>query len=324
MRISLFICLFFLFNFKTFGQNLVPNPDFEDTIACPNGFGGIICASPWTSYLETPDYFNFCASSCTQPSICFGIPNNWFGSQQPYSGNGYSGLSTYSFGVSNDREVIGVRLINPLLIEKKYYFSCYISRAAGLQTKGATNNFGFRFSTVPFNISSGNGMPINNFSHYHDTTIVVDSIGWTRISGSFIADSAYQYLALGNFYDDANTDTIDMNPMGQPWNYAYYYVDYVCVTPDSGNCILFNSINQNINSNVFSVSPNPFNDYIDIVSTMNDVSELIIYDVFGRKIVSKLIFNKESINLGNIGSGLYLYVISKNGLMLKSGKLLKK
>jgi hypothetical protein len=177
----------------------------------------------------------------------------------PFQANGYSGIFTYRFGSLNDREIMGVQLQTPLIIEKKYYFSCYISRAAGNSTRGATNNFGFKFSTIPYDAS--NNIAIDNFSHYRDTTIIEDSIGWTKISGAFIADSAYQYLALGNFYDDINTDTIDMAPIGQPVNYAYYYVDLVCVTEDSANCNPINFLND-FNQQEISIFPNPFSDNI--------------------------------------------------------------
>ena len=302
-------------------QNLVPNSDFEDTTACPNGAGAIFYSLPWTSYLESPDYFNTCALSC-HLSICFGIPDNVFGSQVAYSGNGYAGLVTYSYNFTNARETMGVPLVHQLVIEKKYYFSCYISRAEGLQTHGASNNFGFRFSTMPYNNITF-GIPIDNFSHYHDTTIISDSISWTKISGSFIADSAYQYLALGNFYDDAHTDTIDMDPMGQPWNDAYYYVDYVCVTEDSTNCNPINQVNSYFNKKAFSIYPNPFNDRINIKTEETEECTLIIYDIIQRKILIKKFSQEIILNTETLERGIYFYSLTKNGLQLKAGKLVK-
>lgn len=320
MKNILFIGLFIIIHFESFAQNIVPNYDFEDTAACPNGFGTLFYAAPWSTFLETPDYFNSCASSCLHPNICFGIPNNWFGSQTPYSGNAYAGISTYSFNYSNARESMGVPLIVPLEIGKKYYVSFYVSRAAGVQTRGATNNLGFRFSTVPYDISFP--IPIDNFSHYRDTTIVSDSIGWTKISGSFVADSVYQYLAIGNFYDDANTDTLDMDIMGQLWNDAYYYVDQVCVTADSGDCTLFNSIELNNFANEFSISPNPFSNAISVHSSI-EIAEFIIFDITGREIVRKRNFTNENFDLESMEAGIYLYGYRNKDDIWKTGKLVK-
>ncbi|MCX6199441.1 MAG: hypothetical protein NTY88_09500 [Bacteroidetes bacterium] len=42
------------------GQNLVPNPSFEDTDVCPVGIGDVEKATGWGSYSYTPDYFNAC------------------------------------------------------------------------------------------------------------------------------------------------------------------------------------------------------------------------------------------------------------------------
>ena len=73
--------------------------------------------------------------------------------------------------------------------------------------------------------------PIDNFSHIHSTAIITDSTAWTKISGTFIADTTYKYLILGNFYNNANTNTsgcINVNV-----DEAYYYVDQVSVSADS-------------------------------------------------------------------------------------------
>ena len=302
-------------------QNLVPNSDFEDTISCPWGAGAIFFAPPWNTYLGTPDYFNNCAPSCSPPTTCYGVPENWAGSQFAFSGNAYAGLAIYEFNGSF-REAMGVPLLTSLNIGRKYYLTCYISRSGEHADHGASNNFGFRFSTVPYNGSNIN-IAIDNFSHYHDTTIVTDSIGWTKISGSFVADSAYQYLALGNFYDDAHTDTIDMDPMGQPWNYAYYYVDYVCVTEDSTNCNPINQVNNYFNKKAFSIYPNPFRDRINVKTEETEECTLIIYDIIQRRILIKKFSQEIILNTETLERGIYFYSLSKNGLQLKAGKLVK-
>ncbi|HNI45360.1 MAG TPA: hypothetical protein PK230_11735, partial [Chitinophagales bacterium] len=82
-------------------QNLVPNYDFEDTLQCPNAFGQIAIADGWFSPTDgTPDYFN----SCVAGNSTLGNPDNYYGSQAPYSGNGYAGF--FAFGPGNLREYV--------------------------------------------------------------------------------------------------------------------------------------------------------------------------------------------------------------------------
>lgn len=300
-------------------QNLVPNPDFEDTLYCPTGPAGF--AKYWSSCKGSPDYFNSCSPGCLSPQTCVGVPSNFAGTQLAYSGNAYSGLETAGYG-GLSREIIIIQLIDTLQIGKKYYFSCYISRAFSIGVcEGASNNFGFRFSTVQFDYI--NEVPIDNYSNYRDTVTVTDTTNWVLIGGSFIADSAYNYLMLGNFYDDNHTDTINMTPTVSTSNFAYYYVDNICVTPDSINCSLITSRNDDKYDYDLVISPNPFKDGVDIMMPENMTYEFIIYDITGREIISKQIVQNYYLDLVTLDSGVYLYSIMKNNILIKKGKLLK-
>lgn len=204
-------------------QNLVPNPSFEDTLQCPtnNQANNPNLCVGWSMYGGTPDYFNECATGD------YGVPSNKFGSQAAYNGKAYTGLITYANGdPSNYREFIGTRLSQPLSVGTKYYVSAFINRSD--TTSCASNNFGFRFSMIPYSFS--NPTPVNNFSHVRSNAIITDSVNWTRISGSFIADNAYSYLAIGNFYTNSNTSSFNCSPFNP---FAYYYIDQVSVTTDS-------------------------------------------------------------------------------------------
>jgi len=97
------------------GQNLVPNPSFEDTIQCPFGSGHIHDAFGWFTLCGSSDYFNACANAYAPIN---GVPTNFAGSKYAYDGNGYAGLITYyepdSLFIPNYREDIGIQLIQPL------------------------------------------------------------------------------------------------------------------------------------------------------------------------------------------------------------------
>ncbi len=327
-------------------QNLIPNPSFEDKVQCPYQNDTLLCLAfdtsntcvywssestcfdsvliGWSSYGDTPNYFNSCAN-VSRPEC--GVPNNIVGRQAAIDGDAYVGIGTVSFwplSGPNAREYIGTPLLTPLTIGIRYYVSAYICRSVthyplAQNVGGANNNLGFRFSTVSF--SQHDSVLINNFAHVNDTTIITDSIGWTRISGSFIADSAYEYVALGNFFDDAHTDTMDIFlGIGLQFNHAYYLIDQVCVSTDSLTCKLVTG-NEEINKSRVNLYPNPVSGLLK--AEVDDEKEvtLIIYDKQLKKVLQQSFFKSAYMNTENLEPGIYFYTLTGKEGMIKTGKL---
>ena len=311
---KLFLLTFFIIalfiNKECYSQNIVPNASFEIYTLCPGGTGGITYINSWVTNGFSPDYFNLCASSCMlQTGACFG-EKNFAGNQMPYDGNGYAGLVLFSYSFANGREYLGVMLTKPLSVGIKYFIYAYISRGNDWQTHGACNNFGFHFYTYPHDDFT-NMCPMDNFAQVVDTNIITDSLNWTRVSGSFIADSAYTYLAMGNFFDDAHTDTLEMNPwLGLSDNEAYYYVDFVCVSEDS----LWNAttdVKQINNQKDNYLYPNPTSNVL-FVNNLKQGEAIQIRNALNEIILSK--FSEASTEIMDITSlkpGVYF--ISING-----------
>jgi hypothetical protein len=67
------------------------------------------------------------------------------------------------------------------------------------------------------------------------------------------------------------------------------------------------------------VSPNPAEDYVKVVTKMSGESTVVIYNVAGKKLLTKS-FNRETELKLNSGSGLYLYRIT-NGAKESTGQL---
>jgi hypothetical protein len=313
--------------------NIVPNPSFEQINLCPYQIDTAICdlwdtvgqycifyhseswcfdsvLVDWKSFRGTPNYYNACA---TNP-IC-GVPNNFVvhspKTQFALDGNGYAGILTIGFwplsGVN--REFIGVPLNTPLSPGTTYYVSAYVIRTAthtNYQNEGgASNNLGFRFTTLSY--SQHDSIPIDNFAHIVDTNIITDTLNWTRISGSFVADSAYQYVAFGNFFDDAHTDTLDIRadyPGTLEFNYTYYLVDQVCVSTDSTTCELVNSVKA-IEKVAVRSFPNPFDTYIRF--EYPGEAEIFLYDHLQRVIIRKKFSGAIDLNTEGLAKGLYIY-----------------
>ncbi len=284
-------------------QNLVPNPSFEDTVACPFGAGQLNLASGWSSYRNSPDYFNSCSNSNMS------VPMNIAGYQFAHSGNAYCGVATWWI-YPNIREYVGIQLLSPTIIGQKYYVSFFVSFSCGGTVSIATNKMGCTLSTLPYSV--GNPFPINNQSLFHSDSILTDTVNWIKLSTSFIADSAYQYLIIGNFYDDNNTDTLSVNNIG---NVGYYYIDDVCLTTDSIYNDTWTGIEYHHESNI-SIIPNPANTFIKI-NGMEGELEINIYDLVGR-IVRHTKINNNLLNTESISNGIYLIKIdSKDKTIIK-------
>jgi hypothetical protein len=293
-------------------QNLVPNPSFEDTIACPTQTGDVEKAQYWSKYQNSPDYFNACS---TTPYI--GVPTNtWFGYQFPHTGNAYMGAFCYNTGSGLYREIIGAPLTQSMTIGTKYFLSVYISKAE--MHCWASDHFGFRFSTVQYSTFT-NPAPLG-FAHYFSTAIVTDTIGWTKISGSFIADSSYSYIMLGNFFNNTITNTIQIGTLGFQ---SYYYIDDVCVSSDSLTCNSSVGINEVMNQEELVLFPNPFTDKINITAKRNEPIEVNLYDVTSRKIFHQSFTNSITINTEQLAKGIYIYELRNKNGVIKKGKIVK-
>ena len=267
MKISLFLLVTFLLN-KLYAQNLVSNPSFEDTLTCPLAQGEISNANGWSSFGGTPDLFNSCntypannlANGCS-------VPSNYAGFQSASSGSGYAGIITLNLfnGSSLIKEYIGCHLNSTLTIGTKYYFSMMVSPGHSIPDPQISyecfsNNLGIRFTTNEF--SQANPTPTNNFSHIHESDVLTDTINWTPISGTFIADSNYNYLSIGNFYDDENT--IYLCDTELVYSRAYYFIDDVCLSNDSTTCFNFTSLSDVIGKKSVEIWPIPAHDVINI------------------------------------------------------------
>ena len=292
----------------SFGQNLVPNPSFEQDTACPIVHGDFPVSS-WSIYRASPDYYN----SCVVDTDAASVPHNLCGFQCPSTGKAYAGIITYEPGFTNYRECFGAKLISPLNKTQKYYISFKINSAykAINSINGATNKLGVLFSTIPY--SDTTPVSINNFAHIYSSQVVTDTANWTTIKGSFTADSIYKYIIVGNFFDDSHITHQSLDGSGVVA--AYYFVDDVCVSTDSNtcniivqnNCSGLNSINNIISTADLRVFPNPFTGKVIISTPFANVKyKAVVYDVLGIK-QAEFQLDKPSaeIDLTNLADGNY-------------------
>jgi hypothetical protein len=220
--------------FNVLGQNIIPNPSFEEYTECPHDYGQSLNLLNWFPAYGSPDLYNACDGNDT----C-GVPENVAGYQQAATGNGYIGMGCYSNDPPDGfRELLGVRLDQALVPGTTYYVSFKVSWTTGypnpdLYVRYASNKLGIR---LRMNSLVGlDWFPMENIAQMYSDSIVSDSLGWTVLSGHFVADAPYQYMYLGNFFAHAFVQTVVVDPNG-PDEYSYYYFDDVCLSSDPGQC----------------------------------------------------------------------------------------
>ena len=291
---SLFlICV--LFTLKSSAQNLVPNPSFEDTVSCPTNSGQIDHSNGWSAFNSSPDYFHLCSQTIVS------VPNNIGGFQIPHTGNAYAGL--YSRISNNQREYIGRNLGSPLQIGTKYFFSMYVSLSSIDSAQGftcSTNNLGVKFTNMLFNDSSP--LQITNNAQIYETTIISDTIGWALISGSFVADSSYSYIVIGNFFDDQNTLT-NFFYNDTTYKAAYYFIDDICLSTDSTYSLYWTNLNNYENDVSFNIYPNPTINFFQI-----DFPSETFYTIEISNSIGEIIYKK---NNGSLSSFHYNEILPK-------------
>jgi gliding motility-associated-like protein len=160
--------------------------------------------------------------SCSED---FGVPENVFGYQFANDGVAYTGVITFWETNTNYREYLGVELLSPLIANKEYYFSFFLSLGEDYQ-QYATKGLGL--ATSEFQVNQNNASALSGVNIvFQQEQFITDTHNWINVSGSFIAIGNESYLYIGNFSSEIDTLKVDASAMA---NYAYYFVDNVCLS----------------------------------------------------------------------------------------------
>jgi hypothetical protein len=303
----------FLLTCAISAQNLIENGSFEDYSSCPTTDGQMAYALGWSDYLYSPDFWHVCGV----PGMA-GVPVNIIGYQYARTGFGYGGVHAFggtALSAAGLREFMGVQLSNPLVPGQSYHASMWVSwTTTGPGTQGscryANDKLGMRFQIQPtFDLD---WYPLPNAAQVFTEDIITDSTGWSLVEGDFMADSAYAYLFIGNFFGDLETDDTLINPDGQ-WGLSYYYIDDVCVTPLGGEC-LFTSVNDSRGASGISVFPNPFTDVLFVEGLDAQRVEVVLRDPAGRFIDAYVLedaLGTRAFQLPNLAPGIYTLTLTE-------------
>jgi gliding motility-associated-like protein len=292
-------------------QNLVPNPSFEEFEGnCPDSISFNELKN-WYAAYDSPDYY----TSCNTWEGCF-APANIAGYQIPKDGNGYTGFALFVGNGSIGKEYPQVKLAKKLTTGAHYKLSFYINLA---------NSSGYAIDQIGAWLHSDS--LVGMLSYFTNGVIpqicspigVIqsDTLEWVHIQGCFQAKGDEQYLTIGNFRKNSETN-FDSLAATSGWvtTGAYYFVDLVELyqVPYCSQAGIINNI----------ITPNgdELNDMVQFTDEESDICSLSIYNRWGNLVYSStgknLLWNGLNQQGNTLFAGVYYYVLEcgnerKNG-----------
>lgn len=240
---------------------------------------------------SSPDSYN--VDTCGgHPQWNNAVPSNTGGYQWPNSGNGYIGLAFHT-----GREYPTGTFTQPLVPGKTYCAEMFVSIGETYSTHGIKNIQMMLhtdsvllvrpWSPLPGGITElmrayyDTIKPITFFSDY-----ITDTMGWTKVSTHFVADSAYRFFTIGNFKQVDKFDTVALRPLG-PFAgiFTYLFLDDVLIY-DCSDTIPPPEPQFDFEVKAY---PNPASEWFNLEYTLPAAGKvrLHITDVFGKMVLAR-------------------------------------
>lgn len=213
-------------------ENLVPNPDFDTEINCGNGPGTI---AHW--FIPNPKEISL-TNLCPFVDWWRFIRDKKYG----YNGSQCGYIETYYKGFADDniysgRIYIAVKLTQPLTAGKEYYFEMKVRAVDTFPNFKLVNTIFTNSQDVAF----VRDQPVFDYDiprNYLQIRPTVTSklhadYNWHTVSACFTAEGHERYMVIGNFRNDANTETFTTgkrNPNFPNGLIANYAIDDVILT----------------------------------------------------------------------------------------------
>lgn len=222
-RFQFFLTLILVVNQQAICQNLVPNGGFEEYIELPYEVTQWDFCESWSNASDgigweigSPDYLHTLGTGNAA------LPESVFGTVHPHSGDAIMGFVTYGAN-ANYREYLRAQLISPMIIGEIYEISFWL-------TSGEDNYFSICGSD-----RIGAGLSVDSITQESyfpiDITPQVEIIGevwsntWQHYSFNIRADSAYEFITIGNFNTDLETSLTPYVVTEEMRLIAYYFID---------------------------------------------------------------------------------------------------
>ncbi|MFM2224741.1 MAG: hypothetical protein RJA07_943 [Bacteroidota bacterium] len=313
----------------SFSQNLILNPSFEDhwggvcipshsivfydTFNTTDPFGCTI--KDWIRISESPDGFwyngyDFPANSYTKYIY-------------PHSDSVCVGGVFFTKLANTLREIIEGKLTKPLTVNHHYQFSMYVQLFDTMHVTNAgkivgTNSFSALFTDTM--IPSHLDLPIQNYTpQVQINTMVTDTQHWVLLIDTFIANGGEQFVSIGNFKLDSQTQFVLVDSQSNLPEAAYYFIDDVSLIDLDEVGI------EEVERNKLVVYPNPTTNELTINIDNVQLKTIDITDVLGRKqnIKYSILNNQYLIDVSSLSSGIYFVKATDTKGNTMNGKFVK-
>lgn len=212
-------------------DNLVSDPSFEVTdVKTLKGYNQLtMFLKNWTTPNQSPaDLYNNMVKS-TKVSI----PNNDYGTQEPYEGTSYAGFRAYTKDVKKSRTYLQTKLKQKLEKDKLYCVRFNLSLAD--LSKFGVNNVGLFFSDRKVQNTHDNALTFLPHITEKTNKPIVTMEGWETICGTFLGTGKEEYIIIGCF---GLEDNLKLEKVKKPSTQvgvvmadAYYYIDKIEIVP---------------------------------------------------------------------------------------------
>ena len=221
MKNTTLIILYLVFSIDLIAQiNKVKNGGFEKYSNCPFENDQIKYANYWMSLdtnlitgdwlhdkMGVPEYLNVCAGT----NNFVGVPVNMFNNHYPHTGNGMAQVVMFNDQVDTTdtyfRDYLQGHLCCTLVAGQSYCVTFFIALERG--SVYALNHIGAYLDDGTIDTTNFPSYIQNMYiPQIVENDIILDSLNWTKVQGSFVATGNERLITIGNFFDNYHTSAI--------------------------------------------------------------------------------------------------------------------
>jgi outer membrane protein OmpA-like peptidoglycan-associated protein len=164
-----------------------------------------------------------------------GIPDNLYGTQEVFNGSHYAGINAFSYDPKNLRSYIYSELKSPLQKGQLYCVKYYVNLAD--RSRFAIANLGAYFSESKFKDVEDGNVFFEAQIRNDNQKVLKNTHQWEVVCNVLNATGKEEYFVIGNF--DTDEETVKekiiapQDMQGAQVQMAYYYIDYISVSPVS-------------------------------------------------------------------------------------------
>jgi len=304
-RIFVLLLLAFVV-YNSLAQNIVPNPSFALYRSCPAGLGKLDSCLYWHNPNNaTPDYFNICHDTLPASPHSVGVPNNMWGYQTSFS-NSYIGIGVLSSGNMREYARTDIPAMMPGAV---YRVQLVISLAEICMQATHAPSVLFYIERDTF-VASHLLLPGTPQVTFEAAGHITNTVNWVTVTDTFVADSAYTHLIIGNFKDDAST-TKTMVPGSLAE--TYYYIDSVSVEKIANSSVV--NTQSSISAAIY---PNPNDGNFTVQLPQSTQGILSVTDITGRLLLRTPARGSTPVRLNAEPSMYFVHIQTEQGNVNKT------